>query len=85
MQNKSRKRILNNNTRDWLACLFGSAGFIAVLLAAGTDDYRFSSEYNPEKDKIASTETTTAMALGGTAALLGATILLVGKKEYESR
>ena len=28
---------------------------IAVLLAAGTDDYRFSSEYNPEKDKIAST------------------------------
>ena len=85
MQKKSKKQILNNNTRDWLAGLLGGAGFIAVLLAAGTDDYRFSAEYNPDTDKIASTETTTAMALGGSAALLGATILLVGKKKDESR
>ena len=60
-----------NRLTDWAAVL-GLAGFMAVYLAAGTDDAR--TIYNDKT--VASEKTTIPMAIGGSASVLAATALL---------
>lgn len=70
-----------NRLTGWAAVL-GLAGFMAVYLAASTDDAR--TIYHDET--AASEKTTVPMAIGGTASVLAATALLaIRNKKYPER
>lgn len=70
-----------NRLTGWAAVL-GLAGFMAVYLAASTDDAR--TIYHDTT--AASEKTTVPMAIGGTASVLAATVLLaIRNKKYPER
>ncbi len=75
----------DNSKREILAYVLATAGFVSLLLAAGTEDYRYSGQYDPKTEQLASQKTTTGMTLGGMTALLGATALLIARNKHESR
>lgn len=79
--NDDKKDVKKRNRLTTWAAILGIAGFISVYIAASTDDAR--TIYNED---VASATTTNKMLAGGTAAMLGATILLaIRNRKYPER